>query len=536
MPEKVDSHRLNVRELEKSEKDMLLLGVLASIQFDKEETGKGKKRKHEFCRYSFEGERICAGAFRFIYDLSDFHLKQLRKHMKENGPAVPRVHGNRGRRPHNALTFLEIEMCVSFIKGHAEEFGLPFPAPLHGRDGHPPIFLPVSQTYKSVHAEYVRSCALANMRKAGISVFRSIWKACLPHIKFMTPRTDVCFKCERHRQEVQSAVGEEEKTTALAEFTRHLQSAQAERQFYRTATEKAHEELEDHHHPIGPPFPPCAQSLKAMHYTFDYAQQVTLPHLARQPGPLYFKTPRKVQLFGVCDEGIPRQVNYLIDEADTIGPNGTKSHGANSVISLLHHFFSVHGHGEEECILHADNCAGQNKNRTIVNYLAWRVAVGLHKKITLAFMIAGHTRCLVDGCFGLVKRAYRRANIYTLGQLAEVVAASAACNVAEDGSAVNWYAWDDFFDQSFGKVKGISKMHHFIFHSEKPGIVSVRVAIDSELQEVKILKVPLESLSPSVMPEMLSRGGITEERQRYLYKEIREFAPPPYRDDLCPPP
>ena len=43
MPEKVDSHRLNVRELEKSEKDMLLLGVLASIQFDKEETGKGKK-------------------------------------------------------------------------------------------------------------------------------------------------------------------------------------------------------------------------------------------------------------------------------------------------------------------------------------------------------------------------------------------------------------------------------------------------------------------------------------------------------------
>ena len=79
-------------------------------------------------------------------------------------------------------------------------------------------------------------------------------------------------------------------------------------------------------------------------------------------------------------------------------------------------------------------------------------------------------------------------------------------------------------------------MHHFIFDSEKPGIVSVRVAIDSELQEVKILKVPLESLSPSVMPEMLSRGGITEERQRYLYKEIREFVAPAYRDDLCPAP
>ena len=101
----------------------------------------------------------------------------------------------------------------------------------------------------------------------------------------MTPRTDVCFKCEWHRQKVQAALEEEEKRSALANFTAHIQRADVERQFYRSATEKAHAELLDHHRPHAPPYPPCSQPLKSVHYTFGYAQQVTLPHLARQPGP-----------------------------------------------------------------------------------------------------------------------------------------------------------------------------------------------------------------------------------------------------------
>ena len=90
-----------------------------------------------------------------------------------------------------------------------------------------------------------------------------------------------------------------------------------------------------------------------MHYTFDFAQMVQLPHMSRQVGPIYFKTPRKVQLFGVCTDGLPRQVNYLIDEAQAIGINGQKTHGANAVVSLLHHFFAWYGHGEKNafCML-----------------------------------------------------------------------------------------------------------------------------------------------------------------------------------------
>ena len=49
------------------------------------------------------------------------------------------------------------------------------------------------------------------------------------------------------------------------------------------------------------------------------------------------------------------QVNYLIDEAFNVGK------GANSIISMLHHFLHHHGFGESSLYLHADNCSDQKK-------------------------------------------------------------------------------------------------------------------------------------------------------------------------------
>lgn len=77
-----------------------------------------------------------------------------------------------------------------------------------------------------------------------------------------------------------------------------------------------------------------------MHYPTD-------PH---QPGPIFFKTPRKCGLFGIGSEAVRQQVNYLIDEVMSV----TK--GANAVVSYLHHFLATYGLGERRLVLHADNC------------------------------------------------------------------------------------------------------------------------------------------------------------------------------------
>ena len=77
---------------------------------------------------------------------------------------------------------------------------------------------------------------------------------------------------------------------------------------------------------------PASNSIMA-HYSFDFAQQVHYPSNPLQPGPIYFLTPRKAAIFGECCEAIPRQVNFVIDEASNTGK------GANTVVSMLDYFF-----------------------------------------------------------------------------------------------------------------------------------------------------------------------------------------------------
>ena len=74
-----------------------------------------------------------------------------------------------------------------------------------------------------------------------------------------------------------------------------------------------------------------------VHYSLDFAQQIHYPQNPLQPGPTYFKTSQKCAVFGVCCEGIPRRINYLVNEASDTGK------GANTFVSLLYHFLENHG-------------------------------------------------------------------------------------------------------------------------------------------------------------------------------------------------
>ena len=107
---------------------------------------------------------------------------------------------------------------------------------------------------------------------------------------------------------------------------------------------------------------------------------------------------------------------------------------------MLHHFFAHHGLGKEKVHLHADNWwAEQERHHGAVSALEGDDS-GQHKKITLSFMIPGHTKFSSYWCFGLLKKKYRRTKVGGLTDLVGVVNESATVNVAqstgwEDGSA-----------------------------------------------------------------------------------------------------
>ena len=138
------------------------------------------------------------------------------------------------------------------------------------------------------------------------------------------------------------------------------------------------------------------------------------------------------------------------------------SKGSNAVVSYLHYFFECFGLGETTADLH---CAKQEP--FFLWHCAWRVAIGLHQSITLNFMLAGHTKFAPDGCFGLLKRAFKRHAISSLSEFKTIVNGNACVNSAqlvglEDSTSfVPVGDWHGHLSPFFRPLMGIRKYQHF---------------------------------------------------------------------------
>ena len=308
--EEMYDHILTMREMDKHEKEMLIMGTLKKIGVDKNRC-RSSERKRTRYGYTFLGHSICRHAFETIFDIGKRALENLTSHINTNGK-VPREHGNKGRRPSNVFSFEEIKNAITFIETYALEYGLPQPAAPRASQDVPPIYLPASDTKKDIHAKYRAAASqIENTKTLGLSTFKDVWNKCVPHIKISSPKEDACKKCEDLREDVKEAVTDEEKMEALTKFQAHLEHARVEREIYKVHVEKSVQQFN---------IPQEERNGEDIHYTFDFANALTIPHRSRQLGPSYFVTNRKVEMFGFRVDG-QRQYNLLIDENETIGKN-----------------------------------------------------------------------------------------------------------------------------------------------------------------------------------------------------------------------
>lgn len=546
----VISNRAFFRSLGKKERNYILLVQLKSLLSHSEYSisarlKKNRERKKFDYRIGID-RPVCQAVFLFYYGETSKRLDRLKSYVSGQTIAIP-VHGNSGRTPANAYNMSDREKIKSFVLNFAAIHGSPDP----GRDvrkgkGKLRVLLPSIMSYHSVHQQYTKSIKASKSSPIGYRTFLKIWQDEYPHIKFNDPRSDLCMTCEDFKKrlnQVASALDEKKdkkRSQIHKEALEHLKHVKKERLFYKANAKVANE----YYRKLGlktvhlKPSKPNSKNIMS-HYSWDFAQQLHYPFEDQQVGPIFFKTPRRAQLFGICSEGIPRQYNYLIDEEHFLEKN------ANTVISLLDHFFTNYGLGERWVHLTADNCVGQNKNNALLQYLMYRVLTGLHDKIELSFLVVGHTKFSPDGYFGLIKRYYRRSQVYTYDQLADIVKSSSknGHNVCVHNSmnpSVTYRAWSLWLSQYFTTLKGISNYHHFRVERKNPSILVVKERQDSE--EIKIemtkKKFPFSKVQPPKrLPKQLLPAGLSLKRQWYLYDHIRCHIP--YENDknqTCPRP
>eukprot|EP00957_Ditylum_brightwellii_P077825 5914697-Ditylum_brightwellii.AAC.2 len=70
-----------------------------------------------------------------------------------------------------------------------------------------------------------------------------------------------------------------------------------------------------------------------------------------------------------------------------------------------------HNYGELTYI--ANKCGGQNKNKVIVRFLMWLVETMVFPKVTLLFLMKGHTTNAADRMFNLLKLSYHAKDLFT---------------------------------------------------------------------------------------------------------------------------
>ncbi|VDI80170.1 Hypothetical predicted protein, partial [Mytilus galloprovincialis] len=174
----------------------------------------------------------------------------------------------------------------------------------------------------------------------------------------MKPATDLCSACQSFTVSLNNTgnMTEEEKTILLQNYGGHVKKAKKQRDYYRDQCQESKEnytQLPDNQRNRGQP-PLSFEG--SMHYSFDYAQQIRYPHYAQQVGPLFFKTPRKYQCFGVCAVGSGPDI-YLVDESERLEKYGM-----------------------------------------------WKVLTGRHNSVEFSCMEAGHTKFHPDWHFGLWKK------------------------------------------------------------------------------------------------------------------------------------
>ena len=573
---------LTLSRLDKKTRKAVIYGMLAMIR--------NKSGSRNTFQYRLDwSSPVCRDAFCAVIGTSYRTLKRWQQQVCSDSDVEPHPHGNCGRAPRHALSRLDKTMVVRFIENYAGINALPDPGRLQGtiRD----YVLESGKTLKSVYAEYCkameslsrstpapqqlcpyrltsqlkRQYTLLNVppapptppaaRVVKYVSFIRLWRRYCSNIKIQPARSDLCDKCDQMLVTLRHSLSDEQRKTINVNYNQHLIKAKAFRDAYNANIEEAEKEwgrkrqkerdqILGHLESRALMVPFTSQALHLdmqMQYSFDYCQQVSLPYSSQQRGTFYFRTPRKVQVFGVCCEPLCRQVFFLIDEAEQAGK------GAVVVVSLVHAFFHLHGLGERRVTLQADNCVGQNKNTTMMWYLAWRVITGQHDTIQLNFMLPGHTKFRPDSYFGLFKKYYRRQDhVDDMDDLADCVRQCGQNVTCVPQLYQDWqyHDWNAFLGQWFGPLVGFGRYHTFEFDREHPGVMKMKtLPSDTNPTEVTMLRAGVaikdiqEAYQNQVMPPVISPNGLSLMRSLYLYEKVREYIrDPKKRDRVCPKP
>eukprot|EP00171_Calliarthron_tuberculosum_P005258 IDg5258t1 len=467
-------------------------------------------------KFAIRGRHLCKEGFLAITQISERTLYRHAADVTTESTVQPyttsRALGRQGKKSVQTI------ICLAFLSHHGDQFGLPSPRGTDFSETGVVRFLPSGQTKKDIYKIYETkwSCLVAaslcpsendtgtkEKPTAPLSYFAflKVWRTHLPVLRISAGGTDYCDTCTKLKHALKIVQISQTQLELSNRLSLHREEANTVFSFYKRMQREATE------------LPTGAK----LHLVFDFAEKVLLPSMKEQPGNLHFITGLRFDIFGVSTSNL--NCNFIFGLPEGFWPNGKS---ANEVLSMLSYVLQLHRRQQnfKTLLLHADNCAGQNKNRFVIWYMCLLVMCGHHECVSYIFLVAGHTKNICDGAFGHVKRLYRASNVYTPFQMMNVIERSAKTSRCIPSTAVDWRIWKTVLERYFTVPSAlqVSKYHSFTFRQENLGHVYVKELSCSSTEKCFTL---------------LKRGLDPIDVANCVMKEIRDASTRATWPDLC---
>jgi hypothetical protein len=261
----------------------------------------------------------------------------------------------------------------------------------------------------------------------------------------------------------------EERELMLIQAVEHVKMAREQRMLYQQKVADAVEDAK-----VGRPH-------GERRYTFvlDYGQNMELPMFNKeQPGVTYYYSPLSIYNLGMVNHAHVYDDGRVTEHLHVhVYHEGIGKKGANNVSSLIMKTLSdlnllrdEEVGGELNIIF--DNCSGQNKNNTVLRLALWITELGYFKSVNFIFLVVGHTKNAADRLFNVLKKEYRRNNIFTFGDLVTKLNTSTSVTVHQP-TANDFLDYNTLLDGIYRKLTGQIKKNH-IFYCEYDDVMKLR--------------------------------------------------------------
>ena len=153
--------------------------------------------------------QICMKTYLFLHNIGEKKYTTVKKSYLEKG-LEPIVHGNTHTLPHHAFTTKEIQQITTFITNYAETHAILLPGRIPGYKRCDLQLLPTQSTKHAIWKSYIEACGTLTFRLASYRSFCRIWQTYKPLFVITTPKSDLCWTCQRNSTAIAVSVNKSE--------------------------------------------------------------------------------------------------------------------------------------------------------------------------------------------------------------------------------------------------------------------------------------------------------------------------------------